>query len=45
MEMASLAAACDAVYLVVPQERFDAEDVQGLLEAIPRLGVRCAGVC
>jgi Mrp family chromosome partitioning ATPase len=42
-EMAGLAAACDALFLVVPPDHFHDADFANLLRRLPRQGVRLAG--
>lgn len=42
-EVLALSAACDAVYLVLPQDQAEATDVQELVEELPRQGVCLRG--
>jgi Mrp family chromosome partitioning ATPase len=42
-EMTSLAACCDAMFLVAPQGRYDAPEFTRLLHRLPRQGIRLAG--
>jgi Mrp family chromosome partitioning ATPase len=42
-EMASLAACCDAMFLVAPHGNYDDPEIRRLLRRLPRQGIRLAG--